>query len=160
MQCLDSNISVSDNEVAGEATGNAATNTVSAEATSVTGATGNVTLDPTTGPSFSNAGLAIGNQQNNGFELETNIAATFGIIDDQADIDEITNSSQALNSNQLFSDATANIATNSVEVKDTTTTNTDATTALENVQTPLTIPSRHRTCRLWRMRVRVIRLST
>jgi hypothetical protein len=127
-----STVSVSGNAVVGEATGNAATNAVSAEATDVTGPAADASVnlaglnaDP------ANAELATANVQVNASALETNVAATFGIIDDSADIDDIIDSSQTLDSNLQQSFATANRATNSVDV---TATNADAATALDSIQ--------------------------
>lgn len=129
---IGSTVSVSGNAVVGEATGNAATNAVSAEATDVTGPAADASVnlagldaDP------ANAELATANVQVNASPLETNVAATFGIIDDSADIDDIINSSQTLDSNLQQSFATANRATNSVDV---TATNADAATALDSFQ--------------------------
>jgi hypothetical protein len=129
---IGSTVSVSGNAVVGEATGNAATNAVSAEATDVTGpaADASVSLaDTIAAPA--DAELATANVQVNDSALETNVAATFGIIDDSADIDTISNSSQTLDSNLQQSFATANRAANSVDV---TATNAAAATALESSQ--------------------------
>lgn len=127
-----STVSVSDNTVVGDATGNTATNAVSAEATAVTGPAGDATLNPSNADvDVTSAELANGNVQVNASALQTDVAATFGIIDDGDDIDAITDSSQTLDGNLQQSFATANRATNSVDV---TATNIDAATALESSQ--------------------------
>ncbi len=131
-EILRSTVSVSDNTVVGEATGNTATNVVSAEATDVTGPLVDASLDPSNADvDVTGAELANGNVQVNESALQTDVAATFAIIDDGDDIDAITDSSQTLDGNLQQSFATANRVTNSVDV---TATNTDAATALESSQ--------------------------
>ncbi|MFB9149023.1 beta strand repeat-containing protein [Roseovarius ramblicola] len=131
-QISGSTVSVSDNTVVGEATGNTATNAASAEATSVTGPAADASTDPSDADvAPADAELATANVQVNGSALQTDVAATFGIIDDGDDIEPTLNSSQTLDSNLQQSFATANRATNSVDV---TATNSDAATALESSQ--------------------------
>jgi len=131
-EILRSTVSVSDNTVVGEATGNTATNVVSAEATDVTGPLVDASLNPSNADvDVTGAELANGNVQVNESALQTDVAATFAIIDDGDEIDAITDSSQTLDGNLQQSFATANRVTNSVDV---TATNTDAATALESSQ--------------------------
>ena len=132
-EILDSTVSVSGNIVVGEVNGNAATNAASAAATTVTGleaaATSIAAGDLIAAPLQSD--LATANVQSSAAPLSSDVAATFAIIAGNGDIDEITNSTQTVSDNLQQSFATANRATNSVDLMAT---NTNADTALESVQ--------------------------
>jgi len=128
-----STVSVSGNTAVGEVTGNVATNVTSATATTVTGLSGTATsinsADFDVAPAT--ADLATANLQDSASALSSDVAATFAILDGQGEIDFVTNSTQTVSDNLQQSYATANRATNSVNL---TATNTDADTALENAQ--------------------------
>ncbi|MGS4967025.1 beta strand repeat-containing protein [Marivita sp. MB-28] len=128
----DSTVSVSGNTAVGEVTGNVATNATSATATTVTGLSGTATsinaADFDVAPA--NADLATASLQDSASALSSDVAATFAILSD-GEIDVVADSTQTVSDNLQQSYATANRATNSVNL---TATNTDADTALENAQ--------------------------
>ncbi|OSQ56750.1 hypothetical protein MCRY_19245 [Marivita cryptomonadis] len=128
-----STVSVSGNTAVGEVTGNVATNATSATATTVTGLSGTATsinaADFDVAPAT--ADLATASLQDSASALSSDVAATFAILDGQGEIDAVTDSTQIVSDNLQQSYATANRATNSVDL---TATNTDADTALENAQ--------------------------
>lgn len=128
----DSTVSVSGNTAVGEVTGNVATNATSATATTVTGLSATATsinaADFDVAPA--NADLATASLQDSASALSSDVAATFAILSD-GEIDDVANSTQTVSDNLQQSYATANRATNSVNL---TATNTDADTALESAQ--------------------------
>ena len=128
-----STVSVSSNVAVGEVTGNTATNVASATATTVTGldaaVASIVTSDTIVSPT--GADLAVANLQSSAAPLTSDVAAVFGIVDALGNIDSITNSTQVVSDNLQQSFATANRATNSVNL---TATNSTADTALDSLQ--------------------------
>jgi hypothetical protein len=133
-QILASTVSVSGNTVVGEVTGNTANNVVSATATSVTGLTGtpvSVNVGVTSVVDPTGADLATANLQESAAPLTSDVYAVFGIIDEDGDMESILDSTQMVSDNLQQSYATANRATNSVDV---TATNASAETALDSVQ--------------------------
>ncbi|MFG6541856.1 beta strand repeat-containing protein [Sulfitobacter sp. M22298] len=128
----DSTVSVSGNTAVGEVTGNVATNVTSATATTVTGLSATATsinaADFDVAPA--NADLATASLQDSASALSSDVAATFAILSD-GEIDVVADSTQTVSDNLQQSYATANRATNSVNL---TATNTDADTALESAQ--------------------------
>jgi hypothetical protein len=136
-EILASTVSVSGNTVVGEVTGNTANNAVSATATSVTGLAAtavSVDVGVTALVNPTGADLVTANLQASEAPLTSDVYAVFGIIADDAengDMDEILNSTQMVSDNLQQSYATANRATNSVDV---TATNASAETALDSVQ--------------------------
>ena len=128
-----STVSVSSNIAVGEVTGNTATNVASATATTVTGLDAAVASIVTSDTIVSPAGadLAVANLQSSAAPLTSDVAAVFGIVDALGNIDSITNSTQVVSDNLQQSFATANRATNSVNL---TATNSTADTALDSLQ--------------------------
>jgi hypothetical protein len=128
----ESTVSVSGNTAVGEVTGNVATNATSATATTVTGLSATATsinaADFDVAPA--NADLATASLQDSASALSSDVAATFAILSD-GEINVVADSTQTVSDNLQQSYATANRATNSVNL---TATNTDADTALENAQ--------------------------
>lgn len=131
----DSTVSVSGNTIVGEVSGNIGTSSAAASATTVSG---NSVTASTVSTGFANSAtnsdlVAVNVQDASGL-LASDVAGTFGIIEDLNDgvgIAGITNSTQTVSNNLQQSFATANRGTNSVEL---TATNTDADTALVSLQ--------------------------
>jgi hypothetical protein len=133
-QILASIVSVSGNTVVGAVTGNTANNAVSATATSVTGLAAtavSVDVGDTALVNPTGADLATANLQESAAPLTSDVYAVFGIIDENGDMESILDSTQMVSDNLQQSYATANRATNSVDV---TATNASAETALDSVQ--------------------------
>jgi hypothetical protein len=136
-EILASTVSVSGNTVVGAVTGNTANNAVSATATSVTGLAAtavSVDVGDTALVNPTGADLATANLQESAAPLTSDVYAVFGIIADDAedgDMETILNSTQMVSDNLQQSYATANSATNKVDV---TATNASAETALDSVQ--------------------------
>jgi hypothetical protein len=131
-EILASTVSVSGNMAVGEVNGNVATNVASATATTVTGLSVTAT-SANIGDLIANpidADLAAVNVQDNAAALQSGVAATFAITAG-GEPEEISGSTQTVSNNLQQSFATANRATTSVLL---TATNTNADTALENVQ--------------------------
>jgi hypothetical protein len=131
----DSTVSVSGNTIVGEVSGNIGTSSATASATTVSG--NSVTASTVTAGVVAlatNSDLVAVNVQDASGLLASDVAGTFGIIEDLNDgvgIAGITNSTQTVSNNLQQSFATANRGTNSVEL---TATNTDADTALVSLQ--------------------------
>ena len=130
----DSTVSVSGNTAVGEVTGNNANNAASATATTITGlsaqaATTSVGVSNGLSPVASD--LSIANKQDSATTLQTEVYAVFGIVDNADDIDAVQNSTQIVSDNLQQAYATANRATNSVDL---TATNTNADTSLASIQ--------------------------
>jgi hypothetical protein len=130
----DSQVSVSDNTVVGEVNGNTAVNATFATATSIEGlgtTATSVNVEDTTTADPTGADLATTNVQASAAALSSDVDAVFGIVAEDGNGGTVARSSQTVSENLQQSYATANRATNSVDL---TATNSDADTALDSIQ--------------------------